>query len=174
VKKAKANLRAKPKPKTKSKTNGKTVGGLVKFKKGERPVGRQKGTKNKITVKLKEAILEAAERSGSNGKGKDGTVGYLMWLSRAEPAVYGRMLEKILPLQLDVRDKTNEKLTPAQAIERLRERGLPVPSSLTDLAAKVGEAVSRQQENDDDAEMDGGDDLDHLENDEQEPDEEAA
>jgi hypothetical protein len=127
------------------------------WKKGQRPVGRAKGVKNKFTVRLKEAILEAAEKSGSNGRGKGGTVGYLVWLSRAEPAVYGRMLEKIMPMQIDVKDTTNKTLTPEEAAERLRERGLPVPENLLELTAiRVGETELQAQEDEiDDSEIDG-------------------
>jgi hypothetical protein len=131
---------------------------LVQFKKGERPVGRQKGSKNKLGVKLKDAIMQAAELSGQDGKGKNGATGYLVWLSRAEPAVFGRMLEKLLPLQLDVKDKTNVQLTPAEAVDQLKERGLPIPPSLLHLTAtQVGEAVAMRREQDDD------DELNHLE-----------
>lgn len=161
---------AKKTAKSKAKKPGRNVGGLVKFKKGERVVGRQKGTKNKLGVKLKEAILEAAEQSGRDGKGKDGAVGYLVWLSRTEPAVFGRMLEKVMPLQIDVKDKTDHKMTPQEAIERLNERGIPVPPSLTTLAANVGRAVAERQDEDYDAELDGeaddedGDEEEEIEN----------
>jgi len=136
----------------KSQTAPRNTSGLVPFAKGN--PGKPKGAKNKFGVKLKEAILEAAERSGRDGKGKDGAVGYLVWLSRSEPAVFGRMLEKVMPLQIDVKDKT-DRLTPAEAIERLRERGLPVPSSLTSLAESVGRAVAERQDEDYEEELNG-------------------
>jgi hypothetical protein len=141
------------KQRVKEKTRSKQIGGgnphpnqkgLTTFAKGN--PGKKPGTQNKITVKLKEAILEAAERSGSDGKGKDGTVGYLKWLSRAEPAVYGRMLEKLLPMQLDVKDTTNKPLTPEEAVERLKERGLPVPQSLIDLTSDPDKTISLTEE----------------------------
>jgi hypothetical protein len=147
--------RAKAPPSRKGK-KPRDTSGLVPFRKGERRVGRTKGTKNKFGVRLKEAILEAAERSGRDGKGKDGAVGYLVWLSRAEPAVFGRMLEKVMPLQIDVKDKT-DRMSPQEAVDRLRERGLPVPDSLNSLAQSVGRAVAERQENDYDAELNGED-----------------
>lgn len=125
-----------------------------RFAKGNK--GKPKGAKNKFGVRLKEAILEAAEKSGRDGKGKDGAVGYLVWLSRAEPAVFGRMLEKVMPLQVDVKDKT-DRLSPQEAVDRLRERGLPVPPSLNSLAQSVGRAVAERQEQDYDAELNGED-----------------
>jgi hypothetical protein len=144
---------------------GKPSTGLIPYKKGQPGLGRQKGVKNKIPVRIKEALLEALELSGSNGKGRNGATGYFVWLSRAEPAVFGRMIEKILPMQLEVRDKTNEKLTPDEAIERLKDRGLPVPESLMSLSTKVGEAImQRRAENDEEEhDADGLDDLDDEE-----------
>jgi hypothetical protein len=136
----------------KGQTAKRNTSGLIPFAKGN--PGKPKGAKNKFGVRLKEAILEAAERSGRDGKGKDGAVGYLVWLSRAEPAVFGRMLEKVMPLQIDVKDKT-DKLTPAEAIERLRDRGLPIPESLNTLARQIGHAVSERQDEDYDAELNG-------------------
>lgn len=147
----------------------------TKFKKGERTVGRGKGTKNKFTYKLKEAILEAAELSGRNGKGKDGAVGYLVWLSRAEPAVFGRMLEKIMPMQLEVKDKTDRPMTAQEAVDRLKERGLPVPETLNSLARSVGAAVAERQEEDYEAELNGeGIDDDADDGDDDDDEAEAA
>jgi hypothetical protein len=152
---AKSALRTRKKPVGPVIGNPKpNMKGLVPHRFGKGNPGKKPGTKNKMGVKLKEAILEAAERSGRDGKGKDGAVGYLVWLSRTEPAVFGRMLEKIMPMQLDVRDKTNA-MTPGEAVDNLRERGLPVPPSLIDLAEDVGRAVIRQQDEDDDGELDG-------------------
>jgi hypothetical protein len=128
---------------------------LVPFKKGQEGLGRPKGAKNKFGVRLKEAILAAAEASGRDGKGKDGAVGYLVWLSRAEPAVFGRMLEKVMPLQVDVHDKTDRTLSAQEAVDRLTERGLPVPPALRSLAEGVARAVHERQEEDYDDELDG-------------------
>jgi hypothetical protein len=142
-------------PKSRKSAKKPNTTGLIPFKKGERRIGRQKGTKNKFGVKLKEAILEAAEQSGRDGKGKDGAVGYLVWLSRAEPAVFGRMLEKVMPLQVEVADKTDRTMNAAEAIEKLEARGLPVPPALRSLAEGVAFAVHERQEADYDAELNG-------------------
>lgn len=75
--------------------------------KGVRPgTGRQKGTRNRTTTLLKDAILQAATLVGQDGKGTDGLVGYLKMLAVKERAVYSRSLEKVLPLQLHLEDKT--------------------------------------------------------------------
>ncbi|MCK1409539.1 hypothetical protein [Bradyrhizobium sp. 76] len=84
------------------------------FKKGTaKPAksGRMKGTRNKTTLVLREAALFAAEASGEDGRGKNGLVGFLTSLAQHEPAVFGRLLEKILPME-------------AAATER-RQAGLP-------------------------------------------------
>ncbi|MCC8950694.1 hypothetical protein H8A97_37945 [Bradyrhizobium sp. Arg62] len=96
--------------------------------------GRAKGKRNRTTVLLKEAILEAATLVGQDGRGKDGLIGYLKMLAVKERAVYARLLERVLPMQLHVEDKTAPILTPAEAVQRLRERRLPVPPPLLRLA----------------------------------------
>lgn len=107
------------------------------FKKGEarRPgAGRKAGTPNKTTVALKEGLILAAEAEGSDKKGKDGLVGYLRTLARREPAVFGRLLEKLLPYQLTGKDGgpvVMEHTTKETLIARMKERGLPIPPSLT-------------------------------------------
>lgn len=143
---------------------GRNTTGLVPWKKGN--AGRKPGVPNKFTMKLKDAIMQAAEMSGRNGKGKDGTVGYLVWLSRNEPAVFGRMLEKVMPLQVDVRDKTDRTMSATEAVERLRERGLPIPPALLSLAEAVGRAVTEAQEHDTDEQLDAeGVDVDSIDDD---------
>lgn len=137
---------------TNRKGQARNTTGLKPFAKGN--PGKPKGAKNKLGVKLKEAILEAAERSGRDGKGKDGTVGYLVWLSRAEPAVYGRMLEKVMPLQVEMKDTTT-KMSAPEAVAKLRERGLPVPPALDALAKGIAVAHSMQEDQDYEDELNG-------------------
>jgi hypothetical protein len=48
------------------------------------PAGKPKGTPNKITVALREAILQAGELAG----GKEGLVGYLKMLARDNRSAY--------------------------------------------------------------------------------------
>lgn len=140
-----------PKPQPKG-NKGRNTSGLVKFAKGN--PGKPKGAKNKFGVKLKEAILEAAEKSGRDGKGKDGAVGYLVWLSRAEPAVFGRMLEKVMPLQVEVKEPTT-KMSAPEAVQALKDRGLPVPPALESLAKGVAVAVATRQDEDYEDELNG-------------------
>lgn len=113
------------------------VAGERGFVKGHEKIGgRAKGTKNKVTVLLKEAIMEAAEREGSDHHGKEGVVGFLRVLSRREPAVFGRLMEKLLPYQLTGKDGSPMQVvhsTKEQLVERMKERGLPIPPSLLDM-----------------------------------------
>ena len=53
---------------------------LLVPEKGEKHAGagRPKGSKNKITLGLKEAFLVALETVGEDGKGKNGLTGYLI------------------------------------------------------------------------------------------------
>lgn len=56
--------------------------------------GRQKGTPNKTTALLKDAILQAAENAG----GDDGLVGYLTMQATISPAAFMALLGKVLPM----------------------------------------------------------------------------
>lgn len=62
--------------------------------------GRPKGSANKTTALLKEAILTAAEQTGNDGQGKDGLIGYCKHLASAEPKAFATLLGRVLPLQL--------------------------------------------------------------------------
>lgn len=72
--------------------------------------GRQKGTPNKTTALLKDAILKAAEEAG----GENGLIGYLKGQAVANPQSFLPLLGKVLPLQL-----TGEGGGPIQTETRL-------------------------------------------------------
>lgn len=57
--------------------------------------GRTKGTPNKMTALLKDAILQAAEASHS-----EGMVGYLTQQAGANPTAFMTLLGKVLPMQV--------------------------------------------------------------------------
>ena len=67
--------------------------------KGERRGGRKKGTPNKVTRVLKEAILLAGEQAG-NKVGNQGLVSYLQHHAEENPVAYMSLLAKVLPLQV--------------------------------------------------------------------------
>jgi hypothetical protein len=55
--------------------------------------GRRKGTPNKLTTDLKEAILGAAEAAG----GPEGMMGYLKNLAVVNSSAFAALLGKVLP-----------------------------------------------------------------------------
>jgi phage-related holin len=100
--------------------------------------GRKKGQRNRVNILLKDAIIQAATLVGQDGRGRDGLVGYLKSLAIKERAVYARLLERVLPMQISVQDKTTKVFTAEEAVQRLQARGLPVPISLLQLAQTIG------------------------------------
>lgn len=58
--------------------------------------GRPKGSPNKTTALLKDALLIAAEQAG----GKAGMIGYLKTQASENPAAFLSLLGKVLPLQV--------------------------------------------------------------------------
>lgn len=137
-------LESDPKPKrkrpsTRAERRARATGKPHRFPKGKRPgPGRAPGQRNKITRELKEAILNAAEMAGSNGKGKDGLNGYLYRLAmHRNPKIFGALLAKLLPMQLtgEGGKPLGEALfgTAEEILKAMRERGLPPPPSLIDV-----------------------------------------
>jgi len=66
--------------------------------------GRPKGSRNKTTVALKEAILAAAEKHGEDGRGKNKLAGYCLKLAKEEPKAFAQLLGKVLPMQVTGED----------------------------------------------------------------------
>src|SRR6516165_11204537 len=69
------------------------------------PAGKPKGTLNRITVALKDAILAAGERAG----GEEGLIGYLTRLAVENSSAYAGLLAKILPQTLAASDSDGGK-----------------------------------------------------------------
>lgn len=61
--------------------------------------GRPKGTPNKTTALLKDAILKAAEQAG-NKVGNEGLVSYLEQQALENPGPFMALLGKVLPMQV--------------------------------------------------------------------------
>ena len=80
-------------------------------------LGRPKGTQNKTTALLKDAILKAASQAG----GKDGIVGYLAVQAAANPGPFMSLLGKVLPLQVTGKDDEPIKMEHAFADEAKRK-----------------------------------------------------
>lgn len=62
--------------------------------------GRPKGSANKTTAMLKDAIIKAAEAVGEDEKGKGGLKGYCTFLAKKEPKAFAQLLGKVIPLQI--------------------------------------------------------------------------
>ena len=84
---------------------------------GRKTGGRKKGTPNKTTALLKDAILKAAEAAGGKPSmtSAGGVVAYLTQQAKANPSAFMTLLGKVLPTQLagdggapvQTEDKTN-------------------------------------------------------------------
>lgn len=68
---------------------------------GQRFGGRQKGTPNKITGNLKEAIVAAAASVGYDGKGQNGIEGYLKRCAENDEKTYLGILGRVLPHMIE-------------------------------------------------------------------------
>lgn len=68
----------------------------VGVNRGNAGKGRPKGSRNKTTALLKDAILQAATQAG----GKDGLIGYLQLQAEANPGPFMSLLGKVLPMQV--------------------------------------------------------------------------
>lgn len=62
--------------------------------------GRPKGSLNKTTTALKEAILSAAENVGNEMSPGSGSTGYLEFLAKDQPSAFATLLGKVLPMQV--------------------------------------------------------------------------
>jgi hypothetical protein len=78
------------------------------------PKGRPKGSQNKTTVALKEAILAAGEAAG----GKEGLVGYLQRLAIENSSAFASLLGKVLPTTLAA-DESSRGLAVKTTFERV-------------------------------------------------------
>jgi hypothetical protein len=62
--------------------------------------GRPRGVQNKVTTLIKEAVVLAAQLEGSDGKGKDGLVGYLRTAARKNRNAFIGLMGRVLPMQV--------------------------------------------------------------------------
>lgn len=79
--------------------------------KGTPGPGRPKGSANKTTALLKDAILKAAENAG----GDEGMVGYLTIQAKTNPQAFLPLLGKVLPMQL-----TGDEDNPLHVVTAIR------------------------------------------------------
>lgn len=81
--------------------------------------GRPRGSRNKTTVVLKDAILLAAEKAG----GKAGVIGYLTNQAKENPAAFMTLMGKLIPLQVGGKDdepiKMDVTVSPADKLKAM-------------------------------------------------------
>ena len=110
--------------------------------------GRPKGSLNKTTTTLKDAILIAATRVGEDGKGRDGLVGYLMMIARREPKSMSMLLARLVPPAVAPDPDTPSayvihldanalKSLPFKDMEKLKQAILSIPSRPTEDGASL-------------------------------------
>jgi hypothetical protein len=123
---------------------------MTKFKKGQkrpRDAGRRKGSVNKTTALLKEAVLLAAELEGDlslqkfrstadryreserEAAKRGGLVGYLRFLARKHPQQFVSLLGRAMPLQVRVEARNETVIrTVSEIREEMARRGVPLES----------------------------------------------
>lgn len=82
----------------------------------------------RVSRTLKDAILYAAQLVGSDGRGTDGLVGYLVALATREPKTFGMLLGRVLPLHVKT-EVNNEQVrfrSIAEVQAELKARGIPI------------------------------------------------
>ena len=93
--------------------------------------GRPKGSKNKFPRMLQEAVIGAAARHGSDGKGKDELDGFLDWAIRSHPREFLTMLAKMLPREVRIEADNDDEPRTFESVEdvlaEMHARGLPIP-----------------------------------------------
>jgi hypothetical protein len=79
------------------------------FKKGHKKMGgRKKGTPNLFNKDLIQAIVQAAEQVGSDGKGKNGVDGYLQRLAGKKEGYFVSLLRQAVQKQVPATERENE------------------------------------------------------------------
>ena len=80
--------------------------------------GRPPGTPNKVSRTLRECVLMAGEIVGSDGKGRDGLLDYLVRIARRDPKTFCGLLGRLLPV--DLHTKAEEPERTFRTIEEVR------------------------------------------------------
>jgi hypothetical protein len=98
------------------------------FASGRRKTGgRRPGSVNKLARELKECLIQAALEFGEDGKGKDGVVGLFKRMIANNMPVYGMLLSRVLPTQINAAVTHEVEIESDEDISReLKRLGLPV------------------------------------------------
>jgi hypothetical protein len=107
------------------------------------------GSKNFITREVKEGIIAACNKIGSDGKGRDGLEGYFEFLGRKFPPQMAGLLRTIMPTQVTVERK--ERPEPYQTYEQMcvqleRQYGIKLNQPVFQLEFYKGPVVEVAEE----------------------------
>jgi hypothetical protein len=144
---------------TRKKTRFSEAEIATRFKPGRAKTGgRARGSLNGVVRAFIESLAESLQQSGFDGKGKNGAVGYLVWLSREHPALYVQLIGRLLPAKIEI-DVFNEADEPPnyptleEIKEQIRKSGLPVPEAFPlidySLERSRSEETSQRNESED-------------------------
>jgi hypothetical protein len=90
------------------------------FKQGhEKRGGRKRGTPNLFSIDYKKALFEAAYRIGQDGNGKNGLVGYYLWICEHHPQIALTICYYIMLLEYAQGDTLEEP--PRRSIEEINQ-----------------------------------------------------
>jgi hypothetical protein len=118
------------------------VGTTARFKKGDSKPdgsGRKRGTPNRMTTTLKEAVVAAAElvgqkqlneKTGEYEPGEGGLVGYMVHLALHNERAFAMLLGRVLPMHInaDMRLEPKRYETEEEVRALCAERGIPFES----------------------------------------------
>ena len=89
---------SEPKPEARPRS---ATGQFLKGQPSPEGVRRKAGSLNKITSDIKQGVIAGLARHGSNGRGEGGFAGFCFFLAKKHPKAAARIVEKLLPLQLN-------------------------------------------------------------------------
>ena len=92
------------------------------FKKGRKKTGgRKPRIENRLPKLVKDAVLMAAEANGSDGKGKDGLLGFMLRAIDEDFRGFLMLLGRIMPMQVETRTDLKTEIVYRSVTEIRRE-----------------------------------------------------
>ena len=77
---------------------------------------RKKGTLNKLTADIRAGAISGFARHGSNGRGEGGFAGFCFYLAKKHPKAAARIVEKLLPLNVNATGLSNPSISTVNVI----------------------------------------------------------
>jgi hypothetical protein len=116
--------------------------------------GRPRGMPNRINRTLRECVLLAGEIVGSDGRGRDGLLGYLTKVARHDPKTYCGLLGRLMPIDLHTRTEAAEPVfrTIEEVDADMQARGL-TPDRLVEMAENMAERARERARKDGDGSL---------------------